>query len=208
MEGSIRQAGAKIRIAVQLVDASTGAQVCGPKLMTAPSAPRSTLDLLDDVVPRIVSTVADTQGVLRAQHDRGAAQSGSRIAYTLRSVAAQLWISFACQCSRAPGREYGFGAAQCKQAPDRADCWACSSWLYREEYTHGFNLRPDPLGRVAGGGPAGCGRWRRPTTWRMPPWLRRCSSADELELFAAAAERAISLNPHGGIHHSLIMGMH
>lgn len=35
-----------------------------------------------------------------------------------------------------------------RQPPDRADCRAMLAWIYREEYTHGFNLQPDPLGRA------------------------------------------------------------
>ena len=31
-------------------------------------------------------------------------------------------------------------------APGNADCWAMLSLVIKEEYTHGFNLRPDPLG--------------------------------------------------------------
>jgi hypothetical protein len=35
-----------------------------------------------------------------------------------------------------------------QKAPGHADCWALRSMLYKEEYTHGFNVRPDPLGRA------------------------------------------------------------
>ena len=35
-----------------------------------------------------------------------------------------------------------------EQAPGYADAWAMLSILYREEYTHGFNPLPDPLGRA------------------------------------------------------------
>jgi eukaryotic-like serine/threonine-protein kinase len=63
MEGSVRHAGAKVRIAVQLVDASTGAGLWA-EAYDRPFQADTTLELLDDVVPRIVSTVADTNGVL------------------------------------------------------------------------------------------------------------------------------------------------
>ena len=63
MEGSIRQAGTKVRIAVQLVDASSGAGLWAETYDRTFQADRP-LDLLDDVVPCIVCTVADTQGIL------------------------------------------------------------------------------------------------------------------------------------------------
>jgi len=42
-----------------------------------------------------------------------------------------------------------FGSnAAVQQAPGYADAWAMLSMLYREEYTHRFNLRPDPIERA------------------------------------------------------------
>ncbi len=35
-----------------------------------------------------------------------------------------------------------------EQAPANADAWALLSIIYREEYTHNFNVLPDPLGRA------------------------------------------------------------
>ena len=32
-------------------------------------------------------------------------------------------------------------------APRLGDAWAILAKLYLEEYTHGFNLQPDPVGR-------------------------------------------------------------
>ena len=63
MEGSQRQAGSKVRIATQLVDASTGAGLWAETYDCA-FGHDSTLDLLDKIVPRIVATVGDTQGIL------------------------------------------------------------------------------------------------------------------------------------------------
>ena len=63
LEGSLRQAGAKLRLAVQLVDA-VPALICGPRPMTALLDRTRFSNLQDDLVPRIVSTVADHYGVL------------------------------------------------------------------------------------------------------------------------------------------------
>jgi len=146
MEGSIRQAGAKIRIVVQLVDAVSGAGLWAETYDRAFTA-EAMLDLLDDVVPRIVSTVGDAQGVLPhsmtdALRNRDP-QSLTPYEAVLRSFGYHQLVSAAEHLAGITALEHAV-----KQAPERADCWAMLSWLYRGEYTHGFNARPDPLGRA------------------------------------------------------------
>ena len=63
MEGSLRQAGSTLRVTVQLVDATTGAHLWAEAYDRAFS-PDAMFALQDDLVPRIVSTVADWYGVL------------------------------------------------------------------------------------------------------------------------------------------------
>jgi len=55
MEGSLRQAGSKLRLAVQLVDAVSGAHLWAENYERAFS-PEAVFELQDDLVPRIVST--------------------------------------------------------------------------------------------------------------------------------------------------------
>ena len=63
MEGNLRQAGGKLRLAVQLVDAVSGAHLWAENY-ERPFSPEAVFELQDDLVPRIVSTVADSSGVL------------------------------------------------------------------------------------------------------------------------------------------------
>ena len=63
MEGTLRQAGAKLRVAVQLVDTVTGAQLWAETYERA-FHPDAIFEVQDDLVPRIVSTVADQHGAL------------------------------------------------------------------------------------------------------------------------------------------------
>src|SRR5258708_37303573 len=63
MVGSLRQAGTKLRLAVQLVDATSGANLWAENYERSFS-PDSVFELQDEIVPRIVSTVADSNGVL------------------------------------------------------------------------------------------------------------------------------------------------
>lgn len=146
MEGSIRQAGPKVRIAVQLVDAATGAGLWAETFDRA-FAPEAMLDLLDDVAPRIVATVGDTQGILLhsmtdALRNRDP-ESLTPYEAILRSFGYHQLVSASEHLAGLKALEHAV-----KQSPDRADCWAMLSWLYRGEFTHGFNARPDPLGRA------------------------------------------------------------
>jgi TolB-like protein/cytochrome c-type biogenesis protein CcmH/NrfG len=146
MEGSIRQAGPKVRIATQLVDAPSGTGLWAGSYDRAFSA-ESTLDLLDDVVPRIVATVGDTQGILAHSMTEALRyrdpESFTPYEALLRSFGFHQHISADEQLAGVVALERAV-----KQEPDRADCWAMLSWLYRAEYSHDYNPRPDSLARA------------------------------------------------------------
>jgi serine/threonine protein kinase len=63
MEGSIRQAGSVLRVAVQVVDTESGAHVWA-ETYNRPFSPDGIFELQDDLAPRIVSTIADMNGIL------------------------------------------------------------------------------------------------------------------------------------------------
>ena len=84
-----------------------------------------------------------------------------------------------------------------QQAPGYADAWALLSNMCREEYAHGFNLKPDPLGRALAAArraveiaPSNHLAYHALATAHF---LRR-----EFPAFRSAAERAIALNPMDG----------
>ncbi|HEX8818014.1 MAG TPA: protein kinase [Terriglobales bacterium] len=195
MEGSIRQAGAKIRISVQLVDAENGAGLWAETYDRAFSRD-AILDLLDDVVPRIVGTVADTQGVL-AHSMTDVLRNRDPETLTpyeavLRSFGHYQRVNAAEHLAARTALELAV-----KRPPDRADCWANLALLYREEYTHGFNLQADPLGRALAAS-------RRALDASPNNHLAQAALAstlfflDDRPGFRAAAERAIVLNPLEG----------
>jgi len=146
MEGSIRQSGRAIRIAVQLVDAGSGAHLWAETYERTLGA-EEIFALQDDVVPRIVSTVADAHGALP-----------HAMSEALRSLPAEqltpyqaVLRSFA-HFQRVTSEEHAAAMAvierAVRQGTGNADCWAMLSMLSRDEYTHGFNVRPDSLGRA------------------------------------------------------------
>jgi non-specific serine/threonine protein kinase len=191
MEGSIRQAGTKIRIAAQLSDAATGASLwC--ETYDRISSPESAFDLLDDVVPRIVATVGDSQGILahsmtEALRNRDP-QSFTPYEAVLRSFGFHQYVN-------APEHLAGRTALEraVKQSPDNADCWAMLSWLYRAEYSHAYNARPDAMDRSLSAA-------RRAVELAPSAAFAHAAMAAafffrrEFPAFRAAGDRAIALN--------------
>ena len=195
MEGSIRQSGTRLRIAVQLVDAVSGAGLWAESYDRSFSQ-EAIFDLQDDVVPKIVSTVADTHGVLPRTMSEALRQQDpdqlSPYEALLRSFAHFQRVSAE---EHAPARA-GLERAV-ERAPGNADCWAMLSLLYKEEYTHGFNLRPDPLGRAFAAA-------RRAVEAAPSNHLAYHALAAvlffqrDIPAFRSTAERAIALNPMDG----------
>ncbi len=195
MEGSLRQAGTKLRIAAQLVDASSGASLWA-ETYDRPFRPDASFELQDDIVPRIVSTVADTYGVLPHTMSEvlRVRDSGQLTPYeaVLRSFAHFPRLSAEEHAAARAGLERAV-----QQASSNADCWAMLSMLYREEYTHGFNLRPDPIGRALAAA-------RRAVEAAPSNHLAYHALASaqffrrELQAFRNSAERAIALNSMDG----------
>jgi len=195
LEGSIRQAGPKVRIATQLVDAASGTSLWAGSYDRAFNS-ESILDLLDDVVPRIVATVGDTQGIL-AHSMTEALRSRDPESLTpyealLRSFGFHQHISAEEHLAGVISLERAV-----KQEPDRADCWAMLSWLYRAEYSHNYNPRPDPLARSLEAA-------RRAVALAPSNQLANASLASafffrrEIGSFRAAAERALALHSMEG----------
>jgi len=195
MEGTLRQAGTKLRIAVQLVDATSGAHLWAETYLHA-FDPEALFELQDELVPRIVSTVADTRGVLPHTMSE-ALRSKAPDQLTPYEAVLRSFAFF----QRINAEEHALARAALEraveQAPGNADAWAMLSILYREEYTHEFNLLPDPLGRAFAAA--------RKALESAPSnhyahhalasvlFFRR-----EFESFQSAALRAISLNAMDG----------
>src|SRR5664279_1468797 len=147
MEGALRQAGAKLRLAVQLVDTVTGAHLWAENYERAFS-PESIFELQDDLVPRIVSTVADQHGVLPhsiASTIRGKSSDQLSPYETVLRV-----FSFHERMTPEEHAELRDLLERIvKIAPNESDCWASLANLYSDEHLYGFKGSPDPLGRAA-----------------------------------------------------------
>jgi serine/threonine protein kinase/tetratricopeptide (TPR) repeat protein len=195
MEGALRQSGSRLRIPVQLVDAQSGAHLWA-ETYDRTFHPEEIFALQDDLVPKIVSTVADTYGVLprnmsEALRNRDPKELTPYEA-VLRSFAHFPRLSAVEHAAAEAGLERAV-----QQAPGYADGWAMLSMLYREEYTHGFNVKSDPIGRAHAAA-------RRAVEAAPSNHLAYHALAStqffrrELQAFRNSAERAIALNPMDG----------
>ena len=195
MEGSLRHAGTRLRIAVQLVDATTGAHLWAENYERNFS-PATVFDLQDELVPRIVSTVADMNGILPRSMS---AALRSRDPGQLSAYEAVL-RSFG-YFERLTGEELAAGRSGLESAlsvsPASADAWAMLALLCVQDYAQGFNLRPDALA-------SGLTAARRAVEAAPSNHLAHFSLAQALFFqkefagFFNAAERAVTLNPMDG----------
>lgn len=203
LEGSLRKAGAQLRIAAQLVDASSGAHLWAESYDRT-FRPDGIFELQDEIVPKIVSTVADSHGVLPRT-----------ISATLRGRSPSELTPYEAvlrsfgYMERIDAEEHADVRAcltqALKKAPEDADCLASLSISFAEEYKHGFNIGPDPLGRALEAARAAVqaapSNHLAYLALAQTLFFRR-----ELREFRIAAERAVALNPMDG-HTKAFMGI-
>jgi adenylate cyclase len=192
MEGNVRQAGPTLRIAVQLVDAASGANLWAESYDRA-FQPAAIFELQDDVVPRIVSTIADMNGVLPRTMSEPLRRRDPRSLSPYEAV-----LRFFGYLDSLSPEDHAQMRSTLERVvattPEHADCWAALSGIYTHEYMHGFNVRPDPLGRALAAA-------RRAVAAAPSNHVAYHALANafffrrELQAFRSAAERAIALNP-------------
>src|ERR1022692_3677673 len=192
MEGSIRQAGAKVRMAVQLVDATTGTHLWAETYERV-FTPESVFEVQDDLVPRIVSTVADQYGVLpRSMSD--VLRNKSEDSLTPHEAVLRAFSYFTRITPEEHGAVRRILERAVREAPDHADSWAMLSMMYRGEFAQGFNAGPNPLDRALAAAQHAVdlapthalGHYTLATVY----FFRK-----EMIPFQVQAERALALNP-------------
>ena len=195
MEGNLRQAGALLRVSVQLVDASTGAHLWA-ETYDRPFRPEAVFALQDDLVPRIVSTVADIYGVLchsmsEIVRNRPIDQLSPYEAL-LRSMG---YFERVTPEAHADARACLERAVQ--QAPNNGACWAVLSGLYNNEHGFGMNVLPNSLDRAYAAAQRAVGTAPASNfAYQQLAWASFYRK--EFEAARIAAERALKLNPMDG----------
>jgi TolB-like protein/cytochrome c-type biogenesis protein CcmH/NrfG len=192
MEGSLRVAGASLRISAQLIDANTGAHLWAETYDRQFRA-EEIFALQDDLVPRIVSTVADVNGVLpRSMSEIVCGKNADDLSpyeAVLRSFR---------YFDRVTGEELA-AARSCleravEKAPSNADAWAMLALLFVQDYGQGFNIHLDALnlGTIAAQRAVEQGPSNHLAYFGLAQarFFQR-----DLQSFRNAAERAVALNP-------------
>jgi serine/threonine protein kinase len=195
MEGNLRQAAGKLRLSVQLIDAVSGANLWA-ETYERRFSPETVFDLQDDLVPRIVSTVADWYGIL--PHSMSEVVRMKPVDQLSPYEALLRAFSY---FERVLPEEHALVRAvlerAVEQAPGHGAAWAMLSMVYGEEYRFGFNTRPDCLDRALRAA-------RRAADIAPSSHLAYFALAQahyfrkEFEAFRNAAERAVALNPLDG----------
>lgn len=143
VEGSIRRMSDRIRVTVQLVDASDGNHLWSENYDRDLSA-ADIFDIQDDIATRVATTIADNQGII--------SRSSSEV---LRRTRPEILNSYECtlrhhEYNRVITPEAHAVAQSCMQEtvkadPNYAEAWAYLAELYTDGYGLGFPTVDDPL---------------------------------------------------------------
>ena len=184
MEGSVRQAGSILRITVQLVDTISGAHLWAESYDRVFQPEK--IFTLDDVVPRIVSTVADMHGVLlhtMAEALRGKTpESLTPYEAVLRSFGYIAHLSVEEHATVRACLELAV-----ERAPANADVLAMLSNVYAEEYKQGFNVIPEHLSARS---------MLRGGRWAPHPPVRSVIICSRRHTFSGASSKHFATRPN------------
>jgi len=195
MEGSLRRAGKKLRLAVQLVDTDSGAHLWAEAYDRDFDA-EDLFALQDELVPRIVSTVADTHGVLPRSMGEALRSCSPKELSPYEAVLRSFSYFQRVTAEALEAARSGLELAVQKE-PTYADAWAMLALLGAQEHGQGFKLLVDPL-------ESGANAARRAVEAGPSNHLAHFSLAQvlffqkEFEAFRNAAARAAELNPMDG----------
>ncbi|MEO8216316.1 MAG: tetratricopeptide repeat protein, partial [Acidobacteriota bacterium] len=195
MEGNLRQAGPKLRLAVQLVDAVSGAHLWAESYERTFSTD-AVFELQDELVPRIVSTVADMNGALPRSLSEAVRGRDPEELTPYEAVLRSFGYFDRVNAEELAAARSALELAV-RKAPGYADAWAMLALLCAQEYGQGYSLLADSLavGSIAA---------RRAVEAGPSNHLAHSSLAQvlflqkEFQSFRNAAERAAVLNPMDG----------
>ena len=193
VEGSVQRGGDAVRVNVQLLDAASGAH------LWAESYERSlknakVFGVQDDITARVVSAIGDTHGaIFRSTFEQSAGKGTT-------SLGAYECVLYGYAYWRVTTPVEHLKVRDCleqavKLDPRYAEAWASLADIYVEEYSQGFNPRPDPLGRAMDAAQRAVEL--DPRSQRAYVQLARAHFfRHEIDAFNVAADRAIALNPN------------
>jgi len=195
LEGSLRQAGAQLRVSVRLMDTTTGASLWAENY-TRPFSPDAIFDIQDSLVPTIVSTVGETNGVLTHNMWTVLRERDPR---TLTVYEALLRSFGEMEAPSLDERRHAQDALEqaIQREPNHSGCLAMLAGIHGHEY--GLSAGEDPqlleqcLAYARRAVAAEPSNYLAFHALAMAHFFRR-----DLIGFRSAAERALALNPLDG----------
>jgi TolB-like protein len=193
--GSLRRAGSAIRVSAQLVDSTTGVSLWAEHY-DRPFSQDSVFELQDELVPRIVSTVADVNGVLARSLNEAArgrpAEDLNPYEALLRSFDYFWRVTPEAFAAARAGLE-----AALEKAPGHADAWAMLGVLCGQAYGQDFGVDEDLL--AVGESAARKAIELAPSShWGYFSLAQVLFFRKEFESFRIAAYKSAALNPMDG----------
>ena len=192
LEGSLRQARNKLRIAVQLVDTDSGEHLWAETFDRVWQA-EEIFDLQDEITDCIIGSVADVYGVLARAI---AATTANKPPEDLTPYEA-VWRFYVAE-QRGSAEDHLLARIALEKAvelqPGYAEAWAALAVLLVDEYRYLFNPRPNSLERAMVAAQraldANSVSQMANYAFAVAQYFR-----GDLGAFRAAAERALALNP-------------
>jgi len=193
VEGSVQRGGDTLRVNVQLLDAKNGAHVWAESYeRTLKNA--KVFGVQDDITQRVVSAIGDTQGaVFRSTFEQSAGAGTTSLgAYecVLHSYAYWRVITPAEHLKIRDCLERAV-----KLDARYAEAWAALAQMYIEEYSQGFNPKPDSLARAMNAAQRAVELDPRSQAAYMQ-LARAHFFLHEIDAFNVTANKAIALNPN------------
>lgn len=201
LKGAVQKSGDMLRISASLVEAVDGVQIWSQKYDRELSA-ENLFALQDEIREQIVATLSDLHGVIYST------QTHKNVHRPTNSLSAWECLSVALEYDKYISRENHLRARESlEQAididPSYDEAWSHLSWIYTDEFVHGFNPLPEPMERALEAAQKGV---------RLAPgnyhnhWLlsRVYYFMGQKEKFLAEAQNALELNSSDGTTLGLI----
>jgi TolB-like protein len=195
MAGSLRHSGAAIRVSVQLVDTSTGANLWAEHY-DRPFSPESVFELQDELIPRIVSTVADMNGVLPRSLNEAVRNRAPEQLNPYEAVLRSFGYFWRLTPEEFNAARAGLELAV-QKAPAYADAWAMLALLCVQAHGHQFDPEVDflSIGESAARKAVDVGPSNHMAHFSL---AQAFFFKKEFESFRNAALKAAALNPMDG----------
>ncbi|MBW2389435.1 MAG: hypothetical protein JRG89_13490 [Deltaproteobacteria bacterium] len=193
LRGSVQRSAQRVRVAAQLLDASSGKQIWGDRY-DAELLPAVLFETQDEIARRVASTIGDSTGVIV---QLGRQQVRARPPENLASydcvLLAQAYLVI--HTREVHNQVRACLARAVELDPGYAPAWAYLAYMYREVYQHRYPGEPNPLERA---GTAATRAIDLDPNNAMAHFAMAFTLASQYRLDEAVVEieRVIALSPH------------